>query len=109
MAQAVESSGTNRAVRDAVSWLGDAVKVAGPAILALCVMWVRVDSHSEDLSALKRETEVRAARVQAIEASLIGLQATQTADQREVLTGMRRLEEVVREVRADVKELQRRP
>ena len=110
MAKADESSNTNKIVRDrAVQWLSDTLKIAGPAILALCVMWVKVEAHSGDIDQLQHESEVRAARVMSIETALVGLQANQQADNSKMIDAVRRLEEVVKEVRTDVKELQRRP
>lgn len=103
-------SGSNRAVRgDLAKWIGEGGKIVVSAVLAGCFLWVQVEAHGREIERLNRESEARAARVQAIESSLNTLKADQAADVREVMAGIRRVEESLKEVRIDVKELQRRP
>lgn len=103
-------SGGNKIVRDRVfEILGQTGKYAGPAILALCVMWVKIQSHDDSLKHLDTERDSQSVRLLCVEKSLIEVRAAQGSDNREIFAAIRRLEDVTKEIRTDVKELQRRP
>jgi septal ring factor EnvC (AmiA/AmiB activator) len=113
-----------------IGW--DVFKFATPAALALVIMWVRVQDHEQAITKLQVLTEARAdkiARIQEHDKELARIQedearrgerlaktegqlrehdAAQRADFREMTMGLKRLEEILREVRTDVKELQGR-
>lgn len=110
VANAEDSSGTNKAVRErAVEWIVSGVKILGPAIGAIVFLYASVNEHQVKIERMDRELIILAARMMESEKLAYGLKATQEAESSAVKATLRRLEDLIKEIRQDVKDLQRRP
>lgn len=116
MANSEDSSDKNKAVQKerVQSFLIDAAKILGPALIAIVVMYVKVQVQETAIDRLQSDSERSRERSMALETKIIALEAQQRTDktdassgQREVIAALKRVEEDIKELKGDVKDLRK--